>query len=95
MAKNKEAVRDFLLNKVRSRGNAWNWYCGIAADPKQRLQEHGGPTYWAYDWCQDEEDARWVEKWMIDVAGCEGGGGGGDSRTRAVYVYYMAAHTDP
>lgn len=72
------------------------WYIGIAADPRQRLfvdhsvRETGGA--WIYYDCGTDVSARRVEQAFLN-AGCKGGDGGGDWRTRYVYAYRITAST--
>ncbi len=72
------------------------WYVGIAADPDERLKEHGVQEN---DWYIERrlasaEEARRVEESVLKL-GCEGGPGGGDEETTAVYAYWKRGHTEP
>ena len=84
---------------IDKRGGPYSsWYAGIAADPKDRLfNEHGvkeNGDYWTYRTCSSSDEARRVEKYLNDL-GCDGGGGGGDASTKAVYAYKKSRNTDP
>ena len=73
------------------------WYVGIAADPEARLfsdhsvVKHGA---WIYRTADSAAIAREIEKEYLD-AGTDGGTGGGDASTRAVYAYKKTATTRP
>ncbi len=80
----------------RCRAPYSEWYVGIAADPKERLSEHGVKEN---DWYIERrlastEEARRVEESLLKL-GCEGGPGGGDEETTAVYAYWKRGHTEP
>ena len=88
------AIEQYILNNG---GLFRNWYVGIASNPDQRLFndhnviQNGGA--WIYDWAATEQDARQVEKYLLDTHGTKGGTGGGDHTTRAVYAYRIGSHT--
>jgi len=86
-----------LDNYIRRNGNVYSsWYVGIAADPRGRLfgdhkvRENGDA--WIYEGCESDTAARQVEQRFL-AAGCQGGSGGGDVRSRYVYAYKIATHT--
>ena len=86
-----------IVAYVKKHGGGYSaWYIGIASDPKQRLftdhivQETGGR--WVYYDCGNDASARRAEQAFLN-AGCQGGGGGGDWRTRFVYAYKVTANT--
>ena len=82
---------------IQSHGGYYpGWYCGIAADAKDRLVNgHGATTasndalYWD---CGSDTVARAIESHLHDL-GCKGSHGGGDSTTRYVYVYRISRST--
>ena len=77
----------------RARAPHSDWYVGIAADPDERLSEHGVEES---DWyivrrLASEVEARRVEEALLKL-GCEGGGG---AAATAVYAYWKRGHTEP
>jgi hypothetical protein len=91
-------ILDDILNYIRQNGGDFSqWYCGVAADPKDRLftghgvQEKGG--LWIYSGDLGSDDAaRRVEQHFLDL-GCKGGPGGGDQDSRYVYAYKITSQT--
>jgi len=82
---------------IRRQGGAYSsWYCGVAADPRDRLfKDHSVDEkndQWIYDNAGTDTKARQVEKHFLDK-GCKGGGGGGDQTTRYVYAYRITSTT--
>jgi hypothetical protein len=82
---------------IRQCGGAYaTWYCGIAADPRDRLfsghsvDEKNVP--WIHRDCGSDDAARKVEA-HFHAKGCQGDGGGGDGDTRYVYAYKITAST--
>jgi hypothetical protein len=93
-----EAKIQKILNHVRECGGVHSeWYCGIAANAKDRLfNEHkvlekGGS--WIYSNFGESDMARNVEKYFLDKLGFDGGSGGGDYSTAYVYVYKKTSYT--
>lgn len=80
----------------RNGGGYGAWYCGIAADPRQRLftdhnvAENGG--LWIFRDCQTDTGARAVEDHFHGLGG-QGGPSGGDHTTKYVYAYKVTATT--
>ena len=76
---------------IRTYGGPYSaWYCGIAADPNARtLNGHNAARYWD---AGSDAIARSIEQHFI-AKGCKGGDGGGDHRTRYVYVYKISLTT--
>jgi len=73
------------------RGHAYRQcYVGITSDAQKRLfTEHNVPRstgHWIYRTADTNAIAREVEQHFID-AGMDGGGGGGDYRSKTVYAY--------
>jgi hypothetical protein len=72
------------------------WYAGIASDPKERLfsdhkvDEKNGS--WIYRTAATNADARTAED-ALHVEGFDGGPGGGDAGTKAVYAYKITKTT--
>ncbi len=78
-------------------GQYSSWYVGIAANPRDRLfSDHGvnEEGAWIFDSCASSAAARHVEEYFINL-GCDGGTGGGDESTKAVYAYMKQSHTNP
>lgn len=75
---------------------ASDWYAGIATDARDRLfnahQVNEQNDAWAYATADSNAIAREVEGAYHD-AGYDGGPGGGDNATRAVYVYLKTRST--
>jgi hypothetical protein len=97
--KTPQELYDSLLDYMDKHGEAVSaWYAGIASDPKERLFSYHNVSEqrdaWAYVWSATDDDARAVEKALLDL-GCEGGGGGGSHTTLAVYVYRKTYSTNP
>ena len=91
-----QVVKD-IDDFIRKNGGRYSdWYCGIAADPRERLftghsvDEKKGP--WIYRDCGSEDAARKVEAYFHTKGG-QGGGSGGDEDTRYVYAYKITAQT--
>ncbi len=80
----------------RARAPYPDWYVGIAADPDERISEHGlRDNDWYIVRRLDSADAaRRLEDILLKL-GCEGGTGGGDEETTAVYAYWKRGHTTP
>jgi len=77
-------------------GSYLDWYCGIAAQPRERLftghavREQGDA--WIYRSCTDSETARAIERFFL-ARGMKGGPGGGDDDSACIYAYRIAGHT--
>lgn len=92
-----QQVASAIENHIRYHGGAYSaWYCGIAADPNDRLVNGHGATTQANDaayWdAGSETAARRIEQHFLEK-GCQGGGGGGDNQTQSVYVYRVSTAT--
>ena len=84
---------------IDKRGGPYSsWYAGIAADPKDRLfSDHGVDKdngAWIFRTSSTADEARRVEEYLIAL-GCDGGGGGGDAATKAIYAYKKTPNTNP
>ncbi|MEN0066171.1 MAG: hypothetical protein AAGA48_28780 [Myxococcota bacterium] len=87
---------DELADFIEDSGGRFRaWYVGIAASPRRRLfddhavREDGD---WAYIPLRSRSAAAGVERALLDL-GCQGGPGGGTSRTRYAYVYRVTRYT--
>jgi hypothetical protein len=82
-----EAYR-FLVDYMNRNSGAYSdWYAGIAADPKDRLESgHGVSKEGAWEFVPTSDEARQVEQALFTL-GCDGGPGGGDDTTNGIYVY--------
>jgi hypothetical protein len=80
----------------RARAPYKDWYVGVAADPDERLKEHGlrEDDWYVVRRLADAETARRLEDFLLKL-GCEGGPGGGDEESTAVYAYWERGHTEP
>lgn len=69
------------------------WYAGITNDWERRREEHESDDeeetilHSKVVECNTTEDARCVEKRLVDKLGCQGGSGGGNDHTKFVYVF--------
>ena len=92
-----EAVNDLDAYIAKGGGRYSAWYCGIAADPKERLfddhnvDRENGP--WIRRDCGTDTVARQVEGYF-HKKGCDGGSGGGDRNTKYVYAYKITSSTE-
>lgn len=100
MANTAQQAYDDIVAHINKQGGAYSsWYAGIAADPKDRLKSgHGvaltNDNWWIHRACSTDDDAREVEKALLDL-GCDGGPSGGDHATKSVYAYLKTSSTDP
>ena len=99
-ALSKQQIYDQIIAHINKEGGSYSsWYVGIASDPKQRLfNDHQVPkenAWFIYREAYTAEDARVVEKYILDNHHTDGGGGGGDSTTKFVYAYKKTVHTNP
>lgn len=89
-------IDEIAAHIAKQGGQRSHWYVGITADIDQRLHgAHGVPkkNHW-YAWREavTADDARSIEQAFLQW-GCDGGSGGGDSRSRFVYAYLKTAAT--
>lgn len=88
-------IRDITAFIKRNGGNPSDWYVGIAANPKERLEEHGVKEGWIHREAESATVARQIEAYFIEKVGTDGGSGGGDDETKHVYAYKKKDYTDP
>jgi len=90
-------VNNTIVNNIKNHadkeGSGYrNWYCGIAADPNQRLfNDHNvpkeeGKAWWIKENAGTEQAARDTEEHLLNL-GFDGDSGGGDYTTIHVYAY--------
>lgn len=88
-----DAIYNYIL---KNGGKYFEWYIGVAADPKERLFNNHSVNEkadcWIYCPCSSSIDARNVEAYFVKL-GTKGGTGGGDYSTIHVYAYKIAPHT--
>ena len=97
MAKSKkEIIKDIEGHMAERGGDIDDWYVGIAAKPRERLfddhsvDEDSGA--WIHRRASSDSVAREIEKHFLDK-GAQGGAGGGDEDTTAVYAYKITRGT--
>lgn len=98
MENTKQQIFDFIIGHIRNNGADYsNWYVGIAEDARQRLfTDHNVSEelgFWAFIPASSSEDARIVEKYIIDNYKTKGDTGGGSDKTKYVYTYKIANYT--
>lgn len=97
MAKTLQDVANEIVRYIQQSGVAFSsWYVGIASDPSTRLfTDHNvaEKSFWIYRNAGSEENARAIEKWLIDNFQCQGDTGGGDRSTHYVYSYVITPTT--
>jgi len=86
-------IANDIKNHADNEGSGYhNWYCGIAADPDQRLfNDHNvpkgeGKAWWIKRNAGTEQSARDTEEYLLNL-GFEGDSGGGDYTTIHIYAY--------
>ena len=88
-------VEDYV-NKCE--GSFSSWYIGIAEDPRDRLfNEHNVSEkegIWIYKTTSSSEIARNIEQHFLGLE-MDGGSGGGDYLSKAVYCYKKIYSTNP
>ncbi len=89
---NNTIVDDIKAHADQEGSGYRNWYCGIAANPDQRIfNDHNVPkgegvAWWIKRNAGGEQAARDTEDYLVNL-GFDGGGGGGDYSTIHVYAY--------
>ena len=78
-------------------GSFSSWYIGIAEDPRDRLfnehnvnERNGNWIFWP---TSSSATARNIERYFLDL-GMDGGSGGGDHLSKAVYCYKKTYSTN-
>jgi hypothetical protein len=78
---------------IQQHGGYAACYCGIAADPEERLfDDHEVLDGWIHTDFGSDHFARVAERHFHN-RGCKGSHGGGSSETRFVYVYRITDDT--
>ncbi|XOB40791.1 MAG: hypothetical protein ACKKMW_01870 [Candidatus Nealsonbacteria bacterium] len=92
-----QAIRDYITQHDGPYLSWSAWYIGITSDPKKRLfeghrvdEENG---IWIYKTTESSSTARQIEDYFVNELGADGGTGGGDYNTRAVYAYKKTRNT--
>jgi hypothetical protein len=88
-------VADIAAHIKANGGRYRDWYCGIAADPRDRLfgaHQVSVQGAWIYRNCGSDHAARRVEDHFHNL-GCQGAGGGGGRDTVYVYAYKITPFT--
>lgn len=99
MTKDTQTIFDDICAHIQKQGSGFSsWYAGITEDVKERLfVDHGVSEkngWWIHRKAMSSNNARAIEKALLD-SGCDGGGGGGDDDATHVYAYLKTANTDP
>lgn len=93
----KQKINEIIAYVNNNGGKYSEWYCGIAADVRDRLfNEHNvreQGDFWIFRNFEASEIARTAEKYFIESLGFDGGPGGGDRTTTFVYVYKKTLST--
>lgn len=93
-----EIIQSFQNYIYLNSGIYREWYIGVTADPDQRLfTDHNVDKQndkWTHAPAENNEVARSVEKYFLDL-GCDGGTGGGDYTSKTAYAYKKNTHTKP
>ena len=97
MAKSKKKIIKDIERYIAKRGgDIGDWYVGIAAKPKKRLfddhsvdKDNGACIHRR---ASNDRVARDIEKYFLNK-GAQGGTGGGDEDSTAVYVYKITRDT--
>jgi len=97
--KNAQSIVDEICAHILKEGsNLSSWYVGITENLEKRLfGDHRVPKkeqWWIHRKAASSDDARAIEKALIDW-GCDGGTGGGDDDAIFVYAYLKTVITNP
>jgi len=100
MAKTKQTIINEIVAHIKKEGGPFGtWYTGITSDVDSRLfGDHNVPKkghWFVYRYASSASVAREIEKVLIDEYGTDGGSGGGDASSSAVYSYKKTSITDP
>ena len=104
VASNKQDIIAWFIEFIQTQeevcgGNYESWYVGIAQDARSglfddhKVQEDS--DLWVTFLATSSQVAREVEDYFVNTLKTDGGSGGGDKDTKAVYAYRKAPHTDP
>jgi len=90
---------DEITGHIAKQSGAYSdWYCGITSNIETRLHgDHNVPKkdhWFMYRECASSNDARAVEKALLEQD-CDGAGGGGDESSVFVYAYLKTYDTNP
>jgi hypothetical protein len=98
MTKAVQTIYNEIISHMNKEGSSKRiWYCGITSNIDSRLRgDHNVPkVHWhIYRFCQSSDDARAIEKGLLEL-GCDGGQGGGDANSKYVYAYKKTGITKP
>lgn len=96
-----ENLADKIFNKlcdyIENYNNDYSkWYCGITNNIQERLfgfhkVSEDDDKFLDLE-CENSDDAREIEKAMLDL-GCKGGEKGGNDETVYVYIYLITSET--
>ena len=96
---NKKILSDIIDYIGKCGGNYREWYAGIASNARTRLfddhnvDEKNGN--WIFSPAETSNDARAIERVLVENYGTDGGSGGGDENTNKVYAYKKTCSTKP
>jgi hypothetical protein len=92
-----EIIREIKDHIDKCGGPYSSWYVGISSDAKKRLRDEHNVTNEAYIYrtAASAEDARQIERYLIETLCTDGGPGGGDATTNMVYAYKKSPSTNP
>lgn len=75
----------------------YGWYAGVTSDPQRRLfREHRvdrNDAAWIFAKAPSDDDARAVERYLVEK-GAKGGSGGGDESAVYAYAYRITWSTE-
>ena len=96
MPKSYQQIVHEITAHIEGNGGAFDqWYVGVAKEPKARLFQDHQVSKEAYiiRWAESRDEADRVEAYFVNVKGTQGGPGGGDSESTAVYAYHTSSRT--
>ncbi len=97
MAKTSQDIVDEIVDYIKQSNVAFSsWYVGVASKPKARLfDDHNvkEKDYWICVDVGSADNARTIEKFLLEKYKTQGGGGGGDETTKHVYAYAITSTT--
>ena len=98
--KSESEIKKEIKTHIDSEGSEYNtWYVGVSLDGRNRLKQHRvdleeGKAWWIFRVASNDEIARNIEKYFIEL-GCYGSEGGGDKESTHVYAYKKTVNTYP